>query len=93
MPWLREQLDVVLFRVSETPITPLTLVLLVVVGLVAALAGPSLRAGLRRALASPEVGPASRGPGHDAQVSRGLAPSGGLGGREAPQHNKSASES
>ena len=27
----------------------------------------------------------------DAQVSRGLAPSGGLGGREAPQQNKSAS--
>lgn len=64
MPWLRDRLDAELFRISETPVTPLTLALLLAVALLAAFAGPTLRAAALRLLVSPTAAaPASRGPG------------------------------
>ncbi|MEM1030368.1 MAG: Na-K-Cl cotransporter [Myxococcota bacterium] len=48
MPELLQHLDRELFRLSETPVTPLTLALLGAAFLLAALAGPTLRAALRR---------------------------------------------
>ncbi len=64
MPGLLQHLDRELFRLSDTPITPLTLILFAVAFLLAAIAGPALRAVLRRLLVpDDEAGPATQGPG------------------------------
>ncbi len=59
MPWLRAHLDVVLFRVSDTPVTPLTLVAFVLIAMLSISVGPAVRAGLRAALVGGEQSAAS----------------------------------
>ncbi|MEM9694315.1 MAG: hypothetical protein AAGA56_17320, partial [Myxococcota bacterium] len=51
-----DQLNVELFRVSETPITPITLLALALVGAMATLAGPVIRGAMRRFLVSDDAG-------------------------------------
>lgn len=64
MPWLLEHLNLELFRLSDTPITPLTLLVLFGVLALGILAGPVVRAFTQRVLLGERAGPlASRGPG------------------------------
>jgi len=64
MPWLIEHLNVELFRLSDTPITPLTLFVLAGVALVAVFAGPIVRSALSRVLVGQKPSAVtSQGPG------------------------------
>ena len=64
MPSLHDSLNLELFRLSDTPVTPLTLLVLFGVLTLGVLAGPAVRLLAQRVLVGEKPGPlASRGPG------------------------------